>query len=227
MADERHFLAPTAAYEDRHCPGYRLTWKHAGSLWEATQDYSPYDVVGWHGNHVPYKYDLRSFNAYGSVSWDHADPSILTVLTCPHDDHGRNAVDFAVFPPRWDVTEGTYRPPYYHRNAATEFNAVVSRTGNHNGYEKGVYFLTPLLSPHGIGQPSNDHVVGMSDEEADKPSKGRADELWIQFESTFPMCVTPWALEAGNVDIEYNRRDMWQNMTTHFTPDDPAGGYES
>lgn len=91
---------------------------------EATLGYSPFDVVGWSGDYYPYKYNLEHFNAFGSVTWDHADPSIQTVLTCPMDDKGNNLCDFAAFVPRWDAASHSFRPPYFHRNSATEFNGT-------------------------------------------------------------------------------------------------------
>ena len=117
LADARHFLAPTAAYEERSCPGYRVTTKLAGQLYEATQDYSPYDAVAWYGNYSPFKYDLTMFNALGTVSFDHPDPSILTVLTCPADTQGRSMADFVIFPGRWEVAEHSFRPPFFHRQS--------------------------------------------------------------------------------------------------------------
>jgi homogentisate 1,2-dioxygenase len=112
----RDFLTPVAAYEDVDCEGYRSTLKFGGSLFEETLDHSPFDVVAWHGNYAPYKYNLEHFCALNSVTFDHIDPSIFTVLTCQSLEPGVAVADFVVFPPRWSVPNKTFRPPYYHRN---------------------------------------------------------------------------------------------------------------
>ena len=109
LADARHFLAPTASYEDRLCPaGFQIVTKMGGNLFGATQEHSPFDVVAWHGAHVPFSYDLSLFSPLGSVKFDHPNPSILTVLTAPLDDHGRAIADFVVFPGRWDVLDTAF-----------------------------------------------------------------------------------------------------------------------
>jgi homogentisate 1,2-dioxygenase len=192
LADERHFLAPVAAYENRVEPT-RIVAKSAGGFYETTQPHSPFDVVGWHGNYVPMKYDLANFNSFGSVSFDHPDPSILTVLTAPHDDHGRSVLDVAVFAGRWDVTEGTFRPPFFHRNSAIEFNMVVKSPATKPPYDAGAYTYTPYLTPHGVSATSVERINGLTDEEADKPSRGSDESLWVQFESTYLLRTTPWA----------------------------------
>src|SRR5262249_19527568 len=126
LADARHFLAPKASFEDRICPsGFEIVHKLGGGLYSVMQEHSPFDVVAWHGIHVRFTYDLSLFNAMGSVTFDHVDPSIHTVLTAPLDDQGRAVVDFVAFRGRWDVAEHSFRPPFMHRNAASEINAVV------------------------------------------------------------------------------------------------------
>lgn len=200
LADERHFRAPVAAYEDRACPGYQVVAKLGGRLFAATQEWSPFDVVAWHGTHVPFAYDLRLFNAMGSVTWDHPDPSILTVLTSPLGTTGSALADVVVFPPRWDVAQGSLRPPYYHRNAATELNMVISTGSVTNGFEPGCYFLTPLLTGHGVATDSIEAVLALDDATADRPQPGHPDSLWLMFESALPLATTAWARAAGNRD---------------------------
>src|SRR5512142_2016553 len=125
LANARDFLAPVAAYEDAE-GSFELVAKFAGRLWRAPIDHSPLDVVAWHGNCTPYKYDLARFNAINTVSFDHPDPSIFTVLTSPSDTPGTANVDFVIFPPRWLVAERTFRPPWFHRNVMSEFMGLVS-----------------------------------------------------------------------------------------------------
>ena len=209
LADARHFEAPVAAFEDRS-EKTELIAKLGGSLWRADQEHSPFDVVAWHGNHVPYRYDLRHFNAQGSVTFDHTDPSVFTVLTVPLDDKGNNVADFVAFIGRWDVAEHTFRPPYFHRNVATEFNAVVKMNGKGNGFEKGVSFFTPSLTGHGIAASSVRSHLERSDESADRPMRIPDDSVWIMFESVFQLKVMPWMLEAEHRDRDF--RAIYEDM---------------
>ncbi|MGQ4334534.1 homogentisate 1,2-dioxygenase, partial [Streptomyces hayashii] len=124
LANPRDFRAPVAAYEDVEGP-VEVVNKFCGHLWSATYDHSPLDVVAWHGNLTPYVYDLRRFNVIGTVSYDHPDPSIFTVLTSPSDTPGLAGVDFVVFAPRWLVGEDTFRPPYFHRNVMSEYMGLI------------------------------------------------------------------------------------------------------
>lgn len=212
LADERHFLSPVAAFEDRACPGYEVFIKHGGQLFRATMDHAPYDVVAWHGDHVPYKYDLARFNTMGSVSFDHPDPSILTVLTCPLDDHGANLADVIVFPGRWDVAEHTFRPPYYHRNVAAEFSGIVTLARPYAGFEQGACFLTPSMAPHGIGADSYRRAIDGDD----TPRRLPDDSLWIMFETALGLRLTPWALASSTRDDSYH--DLWKDMPVSFRP---------
>jgi homogentisate 1,2-dioxygenase len=127
LANPRDFLTPAASFEDRRVEeGYSIVSKFQGVLFEATQDHTPFDVVAWHGNYAPYKYNLSNFVVVNSVSVDHMDPSIFTVLTCPSVKPGVAVADFVIFPPRWSVQEHTFRPPYYHRISRVIFITVLS-----------------------------------------------------------------------------------------------------
>jgi len=216
LADERHFFAPTAWYEDREAPGYELMVKHGGHLFRGTLDHSPFDVVAWHGNHAPFKYNLAHFNTYGSVTWDHPDPSILTLLTCPMDEQGRSAVDFAVFAGRWDVAEHTFRPPFYHRNAATEFNAILRTPEEYAGFEKGSCYLSPTMTPHGINAASYARYQEMSDEQAAKPHRIPDESLWIMFESAYTIRLTDWARNQAPLDPSFGA--LFSGMKKYFDP---------
>jgi homogentisate 1,2-dioxygenase len=125
LASPRDFLSPTAWFEQVHRPGYTIVHKYGGELFTATQDFSPFNVVAWHGNYVPYKYDLSRFCPFNTVLFDHGDPSVNTVLTAPTDKAGVALLDFVIFPPRWLVAENTFRPPYYHRNCMSEFMGLI------------------------------------------------------------------------------------------------------
>jgi homogentisate 1,2-dioxygenase len=218
LADARHFLAPVASFEDRACPaGFQLVNKLGGSLYAATQQHSPFDVVAWHGNHAPFVYDLSLFNAMGSVTFDHPDPSILTVLTAPLDDHGRAIADFVVFPGRWEVIEHSFRPPFMHRNAASEVNLVVRTPSPESGYDPGVTFVSPMLTGHGVATSTYDQVLGLPEDHVDVPRRVPDDSLWAMFESAMPFRTTAWARETPLVDATFLA--LFEGMKSRFDPD--------
>ncbi len=217
LADARHFLAPVASYEDRLCPdGFQIVTKLGGRLFAGVQEHSPFDVVAWHGVHVPFSYDLSLFSPMGAVKFDHPDPSILTVLTSPLDDHGRALVDFVVFPGRWDVLEHSFRPPFMHRNAASEINGVVLTPSPSHGYDPGCTFLTPLLTAHGVSTATYDAVWGMSAENAEGPRRLPDESLWIMFESALPFEPSAWAKASPLVDPSFAA--LFEGMRTRFDP---------
>ncbi|MDF2698297.1 MAG: homogentisate 1,2-dioxygenase [Labilithrix sp.] len=220
LADARHFLAPTAAWEDRLCPdGFELVHKLGGRLHSATQEHSPFDVVAWHGVHVPFTYDLMLFNAMGSVTFDHVDPSIHTVLTAPLDDYGRAVVDFVAFRGRWDVAEHSFRPPYMHRNAATEINGVVSVSSAESSYVPGCTFVSPLLTSHGISTRSYDAMLDMPDHEHEGPRRNPDSSLWIMFESALPFRPSAWARSTPLLDDKFLA--LFKGMRCRFDPERP------
>ena len=196
LADPRHFRAPAAWYEDRLAPDFRVVAKLGGRLHQASQDHSPFDVVAWHGNHLPFRYDLGDFSPVGAVSFDHPDPSIYTVVSAALDEPGAHTLDLIVFPPRWDVTRGTFRPPYFHRNPVTEVNGIVREPGApaSSPFQPGCCFITPALTAHGPGGQTVARVRALDDATADAPSPP-GDGLWFQFETTLPLSLTPWAEE--------------------------------
>ena len=150
LAHPRHFLAPRATYED-NMGDYTLYTKFQGQLWRAKINHSPLDVVAWHGTYVPYKYDLSLFNTINTVSFDHPDPSIFTVLTSPSTAAGIANIDFVIFPPRWMVAERTFRPPYYHRNIMSEYMGLISGTydAKETGFVPGGGSLHNCMAAHG------------------------------------------------------------------------------
>ena len=220
LADARHFLAPTASFEDRACPGgFQNVVKLGGRVYAATHGHSPFDVVAWHGNHAAFTYDLSLFSPMGSVKFDHPDPSILTVLTAPLDDHGRAIADFVVFPGRWEVTEHSFRPPFMHRNAASEVNMVVQTPSPEGGYDPGCTFLSPLLTPHGVSTKTYDHVLGLPDDHVDPPRRLPDESLWCMFESAMPFRATAWAKETPLVDEGFLAH--FAGMRSRFDPTRP------
>ncbi|MEU3355804.1 homogentisate 1,2-dioxygenase [Streptomyces sp. NPDC037389] len=210
LANARDFLAPVAAYEDVEGP-VEVINKFCGNLWSATYDHSPLDVVAWHGNHVPYVYDLRRFNVLGSISYDHPDPSVFTVLTSPSDTPGLAGVDFVVFAPRWLVGEDTFRPPYFHRNVMSEYMGLIEGAydAKAEGFVPGGGSLHNMMSAHG---PDRDTFERASAAEL-RPQK-IDDGLAFMFESRWPLTLTAQAAEADHLQTGYDQ--VWQGLERHF-----------
>jgi homogentisate 1,2-dioxygenase len=212
LANPRDFLAPVAAYEDVQGE-FELVAKFAGKLWATRLDHSPLDVVAWHGNYAPYKYDLARFNTINTVSFDHPDPSIFTVLTSPSDTPGTANVDFVIFPPRWMVAEHTFRPPYFHRNVMSEFMGLIhgAYDAKAEGFVPGGSSLHNCMSPHG---PDAETFEKASSAELKPQYLGNT--LAFMFESRYVFHPTQAALEADFRQRNYV--DVWQGLKRHFNP---------
>ncbi|MGW7438152.1 homogentisate 1,2-dioxygenase [Streptomyces sp. NPDC054849] len=210
LAAARDFQAPVAAYEDSERPT-EVVNKFCGNLWSATYDHSPLDVVAWHGTHVPYVYDLRRFNVLGTISYDHPDPSIFTVLTSPSDTPGLAGVDFVVFAPRWLVGEDTFRPPYFHRNVMSEYMGLIEGAydAKAEGFVPGGGSLHNMMSAHG---PDHETFDRASAAEL-KPQK-IDDGLAFMFETRWPITATAQAAGADHLQRGYD--DVWQGLQRHF-----------
>jgi homogentisate 1,2-dioxygenase len=210
LANARDFRAPVAAYEDVEGP-MEVVNKFCGNLWSATYDHSPLDVVAWHGTHVPYAYDLRRFNVMGTISYDHPDPSIFTVLTSPSDTPGLAGVDFVVFAPRWLVGEDTFRPPYFHRNVMSEYMGLIEGAydAKAEGFVPGGGSLHNMMSAHG---PDRETFERASAAEL-KPQK-IDDGLAFMFETRWPLSLTPQAARAEHLQEDYD--DVWNSFERHF-----------
>ncbi|MBK8942504.1 MAG: homogentisate 1,2-dioxygenase [Polyangiaceae bacterium] len=193
LANARDFLTPVAAFEDVERPT-RLIQKFQGGLWETDLEHSPLDVVAWHGNLAPYKYDLARFNTIGTVSFDHPDPSIFTVLTSPSDTPGTANCDFVIFPPRWMVGEDTFRPPWFHRNVMSELMGLVHGVYDAKaaGFAPGGVSLHNCMSAHGPDRSTYDQAVA----DALAPTKIK-DTLAFMFESRAVICPTRAAMQAS------------------------------
>jgi homogentisate 1,2-dioxygenase len=212
LADARHFRAPHAWFEDRLSAGYRVTFKHGQALYQATQDHSPYDVVAWYGNHVPLVYDLADFSPVVNGRVDHIDPSVHTVVHAGLDEPGASTLDFVLFAPRWDTSEHTFRPPYFHRNAVTEVNGIISdpTLGPASIFAVGATFLTPGMTPHGVRAAGVEHAL-QGDDTASRVPDG---SFWFQFESVLPFHPTTWARNARIADWP----SKWGSYRSHFSP---------
>ena len=220
LANARDFLYPVAAYEDveGEC---ELVAKFQGHLWTADMDHSPLDVVGWHGNHAPYKYDLTRFNTIGSISYDHPDPSIFTVLTSQSDTPGTANMDFVIFPPRWLVMENTFRPPWYHRNIASEFMGLIhgvydaKEGGKQGGFVPGSSSLHNCMSGHGPDAASYEKAVAIDT----SVPQHLTDTMAFMLETR--AVIRPVKQAMGLKELEGDYYECWQGIKKHFNPNKP------
>jgi homogentisate 1,2-dioxygenase len=212
LANPRDFETPHAAYEDRDEPT-EVVQKFQGRLWTSTLDHSPFDVVAWHGNLAPYAYDLRRFNVINTVSYDHPDPSIFTVLTSPSEIHGVANCDFVIFPPRWMVAEATFRPPWFHRNVMSEFMGLITGAydAKEGGFAPGGASLHNQMAGHGPDRASYEKAVSAEL----KPHK-IADTMAFMFESRWVIRPTRWATETPLAQLDYD--EVWRGFTKAQLP---------
>lgn len=216
LAHARDFLTPVAAFEDAE-GDFELVAKFDGRLWSAAIGHSPLDVVAWHGNYAPYKYDLRRFNAMGSISYDHPDPSIFLVLRSPTDTPGVDALDFVIFPPRWLAAEDTFRPPWFHRNVASEFMGLIhgAYDAKAEGFAPGGASLHNCMSGHG---PDAATVERATRADTTRPEKIE-DTMAFMFESRTILRPTALALESSQLQASYFQ--CWQTLRKTFAADRP------
>ena len=213
LANPRDFRTPVAAYEDREGE-FELVTKFNGRLWASAIGHSPLDVVAWHGNYAPYKYDLRRFNTIGSISYDHPDPSIYLVLQSPSDTPGVDALDFVIFPPRVLTMQNTFRPPWFHRNVASEFMGLIygAYDAKAEGFVPGGASLHNCMSGHG---PDADTFAKASVADTSKPDY-ITGTMAFMFETRAVIQPTRYALESAQLQHEYYR--CWQGLKKHFDP---------
>ncbi|PRC91293.1 homogentisate 1,2-dioxygenase [Solimicrobium silvestre] len=214
LANPRDFEVPVAAYEDKEGE-FELIAKFSGNLWQANIGHSPLDVVAWHGNYAPCKYDLRRFNTIGSISYDHPDPSIFLVLQAQSDTPGVDTIDFVIFPPRWLAAENTFRPPWFHRNIAAEFMGLIhgAYDAKAEGFVPGGSSLHNCMSGHG---PDEQTFEKASVSDTSKPHK-IADTMAFMFETRTILRPTRFAMEAPQRQANY--ASCWQGLAKHFTPE--------
>jgi homogentisate 1,2-dioxygenase len=212
LAQPRDFLTPTAWFEDRDEPT-EVVQKFSGALWTTELDHSPLDVVAWHGNLAPYKYDLARFMTINTVSFDHCDPSIFTVLTSPTDAPGIANVDFVIFPPRWMVAEHTFRPPWFHRNVMNECMGLVhgAYDAKAGGFSPGGLSLHACMSAHGPDAETTERAM------AAELAPHRIDNtLAFMFETRQVLRPTRHALELAELQGNYDA--CWQGLRRTFVP---------
>jgi homogentisate 1,2-dioxygenase len=231
LANARDFQAPVAAFDEeddreQNTLNWTIVSKFANRPFVARQTYTPFDVVAWHGTYYPYKYDLGRFNTIGTISHDHPDPSIFTVLTAPSSAPGTAVADFVIFPPRWAVAGGTFRPPWYHRNTMSEFMGLI--TGQYDGkagtgFRAGGASLHNVMGAHG---PDRATFERASEEDTAVPARIGDGGLAFMFETMFMLGVSEWALRGaagddgradgcGKLQAGYNS-EAWQGLERRF-----------
>jgi len=211
LANPQDFYYPVASYKDEQA-NFKIVNKYLGQLFVAEQDHSPFDVVAWRGNYAPFKYDLSRFCSVNSVSWDHMDPSIFTVLTCKSSLPGVAIADFVIFPPRWAVAEHTFRPPYFHRNVMSEFMGLI-----HGSYEaKQGGFLPGGASLHSIGTPHGPDALSYEQNvKRDlKPERVAEGTMAFMFESSLMLKTSNWAMQQS---IQSDYHLAWAGLKRKFT----------
>jgi homogentisate 1,2-dioxygenase len=215
LANPRDFMTPVAAYEDHDAPSQMLV-KWGGTMWATELAHSPLDVVAWHGNYAPYKYDLRRYSPVGPVLFDHADPSIFTVMTAPSETPGTANVDFVIFPDRWTVAENTFRPPWYHMNIMSEFMGLIygRYDAKPEGFVPGGFSLHNCMLPHG---PDTTAFEKASNVEL-KPHRLEGTMAFM-FETRFPQKVTAYAANLPQLQESYV--DCWRDLKKYFDPGRP------
>ncbi|KAI9190384.1 hypothetical protein H9P43_001818 [Blastocladiella emersonii ATCC 22665] len=219
LANPRDFLYPVATFEEVSGE-FTVINKYANILWQASMDHSPFNVVAWHGNYAPYKYDLAKFNAMNTVTFDHPDPSIFTVLTCKSNTPGVAIADFVIFPPRWATGEGTFRPPYFHRNVMSEFMGLVKGAyeAKAEGFVPGGASLHSMMTPHGPDAPTFEKASNA----ALNPVRVADGTMAFMFESSLMMTVSKWALEESK-KVQQDYWTHWQGLKSHFDKGNKAG----
>lgn len=212
-ANDRDFQYPVAAFEDVDGE-YELVTKYGGNLFRCELGHSPLDVVAWTGNSAPYKYQLSRFNVINTVSYDHPDPSIFTVLSSATDTPGVANLDFVIFPPRWMVADDTFRPPWYHRNIMSEYMGLIEGVydAKEAGFVPGGSSLHNCMSPHG---PEAAVFEKASSSEL-KPQRYE-DTMAFMFESRYAFKLTKFALESTS--LQRNYVDCWQGLKKFYNGD--------
>lgn len=212
LANARDFLTPVASYEDREVPS-TLYVKWLGEMFATDLVASPLDVVAWHGNYAPYKYDLRHYSPVGAILFDHPDPSIFTVLTAPSETAGTANIDFVIFPERWMVAENTFRPPWYHRNIMSEFMGLIYGVydAKPEGFVPGGVSLHNMMLPHGPDTQAFEHASNVPL----APVK-LSGTMAFMFETRLPQRLTKFAVELSTLQDNYV--DCWAGLKKHFDP---------
>lgn len=210
LANRRDFKTPVAAFEDRETSS-RVVIKWCGQFHETEIGHSPLDVVAWHGNYAPYKYNLNDYCPVGAILFDHPDPSIYTVLTAPSGVEGTANIDFVLFRDRWNVAEDTFRPPWYHKNIMSELmgNIYGQYDAKPQGFVPGGMSLHNMMLPHGPDKEAFEKASNATLE----PQK-LANTMSFMFETRFPQHLTQFAAQEAPLQDDYI--DCWSDIEKKF-----------
>lgn len=210
LANPRDFKTPVAAFEEKETP-CRVTVKWGGKFFVTEIGHSPLDVVAWHGNYTPYKYNLRHYSPVGAIGFDHPDPSIFTVITAPSETPGTANIDFVIFPERWLVAEHSFRPPWYHMNIMSEFMGLIYGVydAKPEGFTPGGFSLHNCMLPHGPDKDAFQHATTVDL----KPVK-LTNTMAFMFETRFPQHVTKFAAQLETLQKNYT--DCWVGLEKKF-----------
>ncbi|KAF2104043.1 homogentisate 1,2-dioxygenase [Rhizodiscina lignyota] len=213
LANTRDFLHPVATYEVTKDDPWEIVYKLGGKFFKSTQRHCPFDVVAWHGNYVPFKYDLTKFVNVGSISVDHIDPSIFCVLTAKSRDPTAPLADFLIFSPRWDVASNTYRPPYYHRNIASELMGLIygDYGGRSDEFQPGSISFECGMVPHGVAYEQ----FTAATKEAPPPMQISHGSIAFMMESSRPFTITDYAWNSKKK--HEHEPSMWDNLVDNFS----------
>ncbi|ANB11224.1 homogentisate 1,2-dioxygenase [Sugiyamaella lignohabitans] len=213
MANARDFLYPQASYDLEPVSNFEIITKLNGKFFKSTQDHTPYDVVAWHGNYVPYKYDMTKFVNIGSISVDHIDPSVFTIMTAKSRDPNAALADVMIFMPRWDVASHTYRPPYYHRNVASELMGLIygDYGGRSDSFQPGSVSYETGMTPHGVAYPE----FKAASENPPPTQQISLGSMAFMFESSRPFTITDYAWKSDK--IHFHETGMWDDLVNNFT----------
>lgn len=211
LANARDFETPVAAIQENEPT--QIIQKFGGSLWSVMSEHTPFDVVAWHGNNAPYRYDLSRFNTIGSISFDHPDPSIFTVLTSPSAIAGTANCDFVIFPPRWMVAEKTFRPPWFHRNIMSEYMGLIhgAYDAKAGGFSPGGSSVHNCMNAHGPDKTSTENAMA-----ADLKPHKIDGTMAFMFESCYAIKPTQWALDTDLLQHDYD--DCWKDFARAKLP---------
>ncbi|KAJ3825824.1 homogentisate 1,2-dioxygenase [Lentinula raphanica] len=212
LANARDFEHPLASF-DLDQNHWEIIYKVCGEMHSCSQEHTPFDVVAWHGNYVPYKYDMTKFVFVGSISKDHIDPSIFCILTAKSKANGVPLADFLIFSGRWDVGDGTFRPPYYHRNSSTEFMGMIygEYGGRSDGFKPGGASFETGFCPHGV---SYEEFQKATEAEL-KPMRVHENTMVFMFESSMMWTITDWAMNKSG-KLHKHEPKMWDNLKGQF-----------
>ncbi len=210
MANRRDFKTPVAAFEDRETPS-TVTIKWCGQFHRTNIGHSPLDVVAWHGNYCPVKYNLSDYCPVGAILFDHPDPSIFTVLTAPSGVEGTANIDFVLFRERWGVAEDTFRPPWYHKNVMSELmgNIYGQYDAKPQGFIPGGMSLHNMMLPHGPDGPAFEAASN-----ADLKPQKLDNTMSFMFETRFPQHLTEFAAKEAPLQDDYI--DCWNGIEKKF-----------